>query len=90
MKDHRRRPALLDRAAERRPRPEDVLLADELVEHSRADTAESSSKVADDASATIRAIVVFPTPGGPCRIIDGARPSSIARRRALPGPSTPV
>ena len=56
----------------------------------RADTAESSSKVADDASATIRAMVVFPTPGGPCRIIDGARPSSIARRRALPGPSTPV
>ncbi len=27
-------------------------------------------------------MVVFPTPGGPCRIIDGARPSSIARRRA--------
>ena len=54
----------------------------------RAETAESSSNAADDASATIRAIVVLPTPGGPWRIIDGARPSSIARRSAFPGPSS--
>ena len=56
----------------------------------RAETAESSSNAADDASATIRAIVVLPTPGGPWRIIDGARPSSIARRSAVPGPRTLV
>src|SRR6188472_1951967 len=55
---------------------------------SRADTADSSSSTADDNSATIRAIVVFPTPGGPWRIIDGARPSSIARRSTVPGPRT--
>ncbi len=56
----------------------------------RAETAESSSNAAADASATIRAIVVLPTPGGPWRIIEGARPSAIARRSAVPGPRTLV
>ena len=32
-------------------------------------------------SAMIRASVVFPEPGGPQKISDGTRPSSIARRR---------
>ena len=54
----------------------------------RAETADSSSKVLPEAPATIRAIVVFPTPGGPWRISEGVRPSSIARRNADPGPST--
>ena len=54
----------------------------------RADTAEISSKAAPVRSATMRAIVVFPVPGGPKRIIDGERSSSMARRNAEPGPST--
>ena len=36
----------------------------------------------------MRAIVVLPVPGGPKRIIDGGRSSSIARRSAEPGAST--
>ena len=45
----------------------------------RAETAEISSNAAPVRSATIRAIVVLPVPGGPKRIIDGGRSSSIAR-----------
>ena len=51
----------------------------------RADTADSSSNAAPVLSATIRAIVVFPVPGGPKRIIEGGRSCSIARRSAEPG-----
>ena len=51
----------------------------------RAETAESSSNAAPVRSATIRAIVVFPVPGGPKRIIEGGRSSSIASRSAEPG-----
>ena len=54
----------------------------------RAETAEISSNAAPVRSATMRAIVVFPVPGGPKRIIDGGRSSSIARRSAEPGAST--
>ena len=36
----------------------------------------------------IRASVVLPLPGGPCRIIEWRRPSSIARRSAEPGASS--
>ena len=54
----------------------------------RAETAEISSNAAPVRSATMRAIVVFPVPGGPNRIIDGGRSSSIASRSAEPGPST--
>ena len=54
----------------------------------RAETADSSSKSAPVRSATIRASVVLPTPGGPKRIIDGGRSSSIARRSAEPSAST--
>ena len=54
----------------------------------RADTADSSSNAPPVRAATIRAMVVFPVPGGPNRIIDGDRSSSIARRSADPGPST--
>ena len=40
--------------------------------------------------ATIRARVVLPLPGGPKKIIDGTRSEAIARRRALPSPTTPA
>ena len=56
----------------------------------RAETAESSSKAAPVSAATIRASVVLPTPGGPYRISDRSRSSSIARRSADPSPSTCV
>ena len=48
-------------------------------------TALSSSNAAPEAPATIRASVVLPLPGGPCRIIECGCPDSIARaqRRAL-------
>jgi len=50
-------------------------------------TALSSSNAAPDASATIRASVVFPLPGGPWRIIECGWPSWIACRSAEPGAS---
>ncbi len=48
----------------------------------------SSSNAASALVATIRASVVLPDPGGPYRTIENGRPSSIARRSALPSPST--
>ena len=39
--------------------------------------------------ATIRARVVFPVPGGPKKIADRTRSSSIERRSAVPAPTTP-
>ena len=53
-------------------------------------TAESSSKWACVVWATIRARVVLPLPGVPKKIIDGTRSEAIARRRALPSPTTPA
>src|SRR5687768_17125512 len=54
----------------------------------RAETADSSSNAAPVISATMRARVVFPTPGGPYRMSERRRSSSIARRSAEPGPRT--
>src|SRR4051812_11819074 len=53
-----------------------------------AETADSSSNAAPVEAATIRASVVFPLPGGPYRIEEWTRSSSIARRNAEPSPST--
>src|SRR6266550_4414285 len=49
-------------------------------------TADSSSNAAEAFDASIRASVVFPDPGGPYRIIECGRPSSMARRSAESGP----
>ena len=51
-----------------------------------AETADSSSNSAPVVSATIRASVVFPVPGGPYRIIEPTRSASIASRSAECGP----
>src|SRR5919204_593109 len=53
-----------------------------------ADTAESSSNSAPVTPATMRASVVFPLPGGPYRIVEPTRSSSIASRSADPSPRT--
>src|SRR5918996_1787307 len=50
-------------------------------------TADASSKAARAFTASRRASVVLPVPGGPYRIIECGRPSSIAVRRAEPRPS---
>src|SRR5918999_2472988 len=50
-------------------------------------TAEASSKAARAFTASRRASVVLPVPGGPYRIIECGRPSSIAVRSAEPRPS---
>ena len=49
-------------------------------------TAESEKKQALACVATSRPRVVFPVPGGPQKIIEWARPASIAARSGLPGP----
>ena len=49
-------------------------------------TAESARKRAFAYAATSRPRVVFPVPGGPQKIIEWARPASIATRNGLPGP----
>ncbi len=50
-------------------------------------TALSSSNAAWAVAAMMRASVVLPEPGGPYSTIECRRPSSIAVRRAEPGPS---
>ena len=50
------------------------------------DTADSCTKAARVARATIRARVVLPTPGGPQKIADGMASRSIARRSGRPSP----
>ena len=50
-------------------------------------TAESSSKAAPVTEAIRRATVVLPVPGGPYRITEPSRSSSIVRRSGAPGPS---
>ena len=47
-------------------------------------TADASSKAAREFTASSRASVVLPVPGGPYRIIECGRPSSIAVRSAEP------
>ena len=53
-----------------------------------ANTAESATNSAPQASATRRASVVFPQPGGPHKIIEYGRPAASARDNTLPGPQT--
>jgi peptidase E len=53
-----------------------------------AATALSSSNAASALVATMRASVVLPVPGGPCRIIEKGRPCSMATRSAEPSPRT--
>ena len=53
-------------------------------------TAEASSKAAREFTASSRASVVLPVPGGPYRIIECGRPSSIAVRSAEPRPEQVV
>src|SRR5205823_623586 len=71
-------PPRLSRARARTPRTSATL----------ADTAESSSKSAPVTPATMRASVVLPLPGGPYRIVEPTRSSSIASRSADPSPRT--
>ncbi|MEZ4389539.1 MAG: hypothetical protein R3A48_00475 [Polyangiales bacterium] len=51
-----------------------------------ASTAESCTKRPRECAAMARATVVFPHPGEPQRIIDGARSARIARPSGLSGP----
>jgi hypothetical protein len=49
-------------------------------------TAENGTKRAFELLAIRRAMVVFPVPGGPQRIMDPTRSSSIAFLSGVPGP----
>ena len=51
-------------------------------------TADSDTKAAPVARATIRASVVLPVPGGPQRMSEGTWSASMARRRKRPSPVT--
>ena len=51
-------------------------------------TAESASKCARTSSASSRAIVVFPLPGGPQRISDGNAPARVSARSPALGASS--
>ena len=52
------------------------------------ETAESSSNADCVLAATMRASVVLPVPGGPKKIDEDTRSSSIARRSAAPSPTS--